>query len=572
LVELGIELVKRFFVRGGALALLFYAGCGGRTTLVDISEQIAGDSGIGGSNGGKGGKGGGGSGGGGRGGVGGTTGGVGPAGTGGVNWCAPNNPCMNGGICFPRNDGWFCECPPGTYGDDCSGNVNDCYPNPCVNGECEDRIDGFNCDCDDGFTGELCNVEVNGCDPNPCQNGGKCLVLEDEDIDCDCLDGWRGRRCEVPDAPCDPNPCQNGGVCSSDDAGDFSCACAPGYTGRRCQMQVAGDCPSPNPCQNGGTCVPLGGGEFTCSCPSGYALPLCQCRGDDVPQADGSCWLRTVCGLANPEAFGSGDCSDNTAEFADWWCQLGGYAQAESYDTVTSGVWSSLYYSGGVEEVLSSCAQVIGPSTYVYQSTCTGVFDLTCRGRVENTLRNVLMACGNPARDPQTFIPLDAKLTYISSCTPTVDTQAFMVTRNGYDVVNSVTLRAYLNAGGIVISEYSVSDELWSKVFPDVIQSDQQLGSCLDNVPTISQFSPADPFWTDNPFPMLQPSQTGCGYSIGHFPYIVPLAGWDISHVGLGYRNLGQGRFWAADFDWQDQDQDQATLPTLLGYMITHRR
>jgi hypothetical protein len=576
-VEQGTELVKRFFVRAGALALLFYASCGGRTTLVDISEHVAGEGGVGGSNGGKGGKGGnGGNGGKGSGGsagtgAGGSTGGVGPAGTGGVNWCQPNNPCVNGGVCYSIPEGWVCNCPAGTFGRDCSGNVDDCSPSPCVNGKCEDRVNGFNCDCDDGFTGELCELAVNGCEPNPCKNGGKCLLLEDEDIDCECPDGWRGRRCEVPDEPCDPNPCQNGGVCSEID-GDFSCACPSGYTGKRCQTKPNGDCPSPDPCQNGGTCVPLGGGEFTCDCPTGFELPLCQCRGDDEPQGDGSCALRTVCGLANPEAFGSGACSNNTAEFADWWCQLGGYAEAASYEAISSGVLNSLYYVGGAEEVLSSCSQVIGPASYGYQSACTGVSALTCTGRVDNSLRSILMACGNPARDPQTFIPADAELSTQSGCAPVANTQALLVTRNGVASVAGPTLRSYLQGGGIVISEYSISDELWSKVFPDVSQSGLQLGSCLDNVPTIVQFSGSDPFWIDNPFPMLSQAQTGCGYSIGHFPYIVPLAGWDFSNVGLGYRDLGQGRFWAADFDWQDQDQNDAMLPTLLGYMITHRR
>jgi hypothetical protein len=568
-VEQGIELVKRFFVRMGVLALLFYASCGGRTTLVDLSEQ-AGDGGIGG-NGGSGGSGGARAGTGGRNGVGGATAGSGPAGSGGINWCAPNNPCKNGGVCNPTDDGWYCDCPAGTFGADCSGNVDDCSPSPCVNGECEDRINGFVCDCDQGFTGIRCEVALNGCDPNPCRNGGRCIVLEEGEIDCECPDGWRGNRCQVPDAPCDPNPCQNGGVCIAE-SGDFTCACAPGYTGTRCQMKIDGECPVANPCQNGGACVPLGGGDYTCDCPSGYALPLCQCRGEDEPQEDGSCALRTVCGLDIPEAFGSGDCSDNTVEFADWWCQLGGYREAESYETVTGGVLDSLYYSGGVEEVLSSCAQVIGVATYGYQPNCTGVVDLTCSGRVDDDLRTFLMACGNPSRDPNTFIPPDAELTLVSGCTPGVDTQALLVTRNGHGSVDAQTLRSYLNGGGIVISEYSVSDELWSKVFPNVAQSDQSLGSCLDNVPAIYQFSAMDQFWIDNPFPQLQPSQTGCGYPIGHFPHLVPLAGWDAGNVGLGYRNLGQGRFWAADFDWQDQDQNHPSLPALLGYMITHRR
>lgn len=555
------------------LGLLFYASCGGRTTLLDVSEQAAGEAGTGGKgSGGKGGKGSGGVGGiGGIGGVGGATGGTtggGPAGSGGMNWCRPD-PCRNGGICNSTPNGWVCRCPEGTFGEDCSGNEDDCDPNPCEHGTCEDEIGGFQCACDPGFTGELCEEADDDCEPNPCLNGGMCLITADG-TDCDCPHEWRGRHCETRREPCNPNPCLNGGLCV-DQMTDFLCACTTGFSGKRCEIQVGDGCPSPNPCQNGGICKAQGGGGFSCECTGGFAQPLCQCQGTDVADGD-ACVLQSVCGHAVPEAFGGGDCSANTEEFADWWCQLGGYAEAASFTELTTTAPKAYYYSGKQAEVLTSCDQVIGPSTYGFQSSCTGAVDLTCRGRVDNSLRSLLMVCGGSSRDPNTFIPPGVALTFVNDCTPNDATQALMITRNGLFATNGTNLRSYLQGGGIVITEYASSDEIWSSVFPPVSQPIQQLGSCQDNVPTIVQFSPMDPFWLDNPFPMLSSSQTGCGYSVAHYPHLTPLAGWDSVNVGLGYRNLGQGRLWAADFDWQDQDQNQPTLPTLLGYMITHRR
>jgi hypothetical protein len=576
-VDSGIELVRRLFVRVGMLGLLVYASCGGRTTLGDLSEQVAGESGTGGSvggSGGKGGKGGKGGVGGTSGGVGGTTGGVGgvsgragTAGTGGIDYCQPE-PCRNGGVCYAINGGWACRCPAGTFGADCSGNVDDCNPNPCVNGDCTDRVDGFSCDCYEGFRGEYCELK-DECTPNPCLNGGTC-VDEGDGFECMCPEGFSGSRCERQREPCSPNPCQNGGVCI-DQAGDFLCACPAGFSGKRCQI-ASGGCPSPNPCQNGGTCVESDEGDFSCACPTGFAGPFCECRDSDQPQGDGTCVLRSVCGLPVPEAFGSGDCSDNTAEFADWWCQLGGYAQAESYETLTSGVLEAYYYEGKNEEVLSGCSQVVGPVTYGFLADCTGVTTLACRGSIDNVLRTQLMICGNSSRDPSTFIPPGVSLTIVSGCTPNASTQALMVTRNDTFSVDSSVLRQYLHDGGILVTEYNASDELWSMVFPGVTQSVMQRGSCQDNVPTVVQYSPMDPFWRDNAFTPIQPFETGCGYSVAHFPYLVPLAGWDQQSVGLGYRNLGQGRVWAADFDWQDLDGHNPALPTMLGYMITHRR
>jgi hypothetical protein len=575
-VDLDLEFVRRLFVRIGMVGLLVYASCGGRTTLVDLSEQAAGSGGVGGSFGGSGAKGGKGGTGGTTGGVGGTTGGTGgttgggPAGTGGIGYCQTGL-CQNGGLCYEINGGWACRCPEGTFGADCSGNIDDCYPNPCINGDCEDRINGFNCDCYDGFGGELCEVPIDNCTPNPCLNGGVCLD-EGNTFLCLCAAGFSGSFCETQEKPCEPNPCQNGGLCIDQMGGDFVCSCPAGFSGPRCQTMTPGDCGSSNPCQNGGTCVESSEGDFSCLCPPGFSLPFCECRGDDSPLGDGSCVLESVCGLPVPDAFGSGDCSDNTAEFADWWCQLGGYAEATSYSTLTSNALEAYYYEGGEQEVLSTCSQVIGPSTYGFQPTCTGVTRLACSGNIDNVLRRQLMICGNPTRDPSTFIPLEGNLTIVSGCQPNSATQALMVTRDDTFAVNAGNLRQYLHDGGILITEYNASDELWSMVFPPVPQSVTQYGSCQDNVPTVVQFSPSDPFWLDNPFVAISSSDTGCGYSVGHFPYLVPLAGWDSNTVGLGYRNLGKGRVWAADFDWQDGDRNDPMLPRLLSYMITHRR
>jgi hypothetical protein len=574
-----MELVRRLFIRAGMLGLLVYASCGGRTTLTDLSEQAAGDAGSGGSSSGKGGKGGKGGVGGSTGGTGGSTGGTGGStggtggstgGTGGIDYCK-DEPCLNGGLCYSTGNGWACRCPAGTFGADCSGIFDRCNPNPCVNGNCDDLGDRISCDCYDGFRGEFCELQIrDDCMGNPCLNGGACTDVGDTFM-CRCPEGFTGSRCEVARDPCMPNPCANGGLCSAQ-MGTFACACPPGFSGVRCEVPPAGDCGLPNPCRNGGTCVMSDEGNLSCLCPPGFSLPFCECRGSDPVQVDGSCMLQSVCGLPVPEAFGSGDCSNNTAELVDWWCQLGGYAKAESYTTLTAGVFDAYYYGGGVEEVLSSCGQVVGPSVYGFQTDCTGVTGLTCSGNIGNELRQKLMICGNPSRPPSTFIPPGANLTIVSGCTPDTATQALMVTRSDHFAVEAAGLRAYLDDGGILITEYSGSDDLWSKVFPPVGQSSVQLGSCQDNVPTVAQFSPMDPFWRDNPFTPIQEWETGCGFSVTHFPNLVPLSGWNSTHVALGYRNLGQGRVWVADFDWQDLDGSNEMLPTLLGYMITHRR
>ena len=39
-----------------------------------------------------------------------------------------------------------------------------------------DAGDGYDCACDPGYTGRDCGVEINECDPDPCMNGATCTV------------------------------------------------------------------------------------------------------------------------------------------------------------------------------------------------------------------------------------------------------------------------------------------------------------------------------------------------------------------------------------------------------------
>ena len=68
----------------------------------------------------------------------------------------------------------------------------------------------------------------------------------------------------------------------------------------------------------------------------------------------------------------------------------------------------------------------------------------------------------------------------------------------------------------------------------------------------------------------------GCGADVSAFPGITPLAGWSPTAVSIAYRDLGQGRMWITDYDWQDLNIGQndplfTDTYNLMGYMITHK-
>jgi hypothetical protein len=186
------------------------------------------------------------------------------------------------------------------------------------------------------------------------------------------------------------------------------------------------------------------------------------------------------------------------------------------------------------------------------------------------TLRSDLMLCGGSGRDVTTFIPPDVELDFIESCTPDENTQAILITRSGF--YDPLTLADYVANGGVVLTEYSISDDVFNDVFGEMVPPDGgQIGSCQDVAPTVEQFTPDDPFWAANAFTMIPLNNTGCGANnIIDYPGIVPLAGWSANQVSIGYRDDGPGRVWITEFDWSDGEQnfDFTYSAQLMGSMI----
>ena len=203
--------------------------------------------------------------------------------------CAPDNPCLNDGVCVeePGAGVYSCNCTGTGYeGTNCEINVNDCDPNPCQSGGiCTDGINEFTCDCTDtGYEGPTCQVDVNECDTgtHDCDPNAECFN-SDGSYSCTCFPGYEdadgtsgGKNCTEIDE-CSSNPCANGATCT-DLINDYECACVDGYEGDNCETNID-DC-SPNPCLNKATCVD-GINNYTCSCADGYTGTLCEINIDE---------------------------------------------------------------------------------------------------------------------------------------------------------------------------------------------------------------------------------------------------------------------------------------------------
>jgi hypothetical protein len=154
-----------------------------------------------------------------------------------------------------------------------------------------------------------------------------------------------------------------------------------------------------------------------------------------------------------------------------------------------------------------------------------------------------------------------------STCVPHSGHQVMFITRTGE--ADAAQLQAYVQAGGIVITEYDNAHAVHNLVFGGDVVRGGRHGDCADNFMPMVQANPQDGFWQDNQF---EPSADleGCGYDLSALPGITPLGGWTADTTQLGYRDLGLGRVWFVAADWQDVQEQTGPSNGLMRYMITH--
>uniref|UniRef100_UPI001445C801 DUF4347 domain-containing protein n=1 Tax=Crateriforma spongiae TaxID=2724528 RepID=UPI001445C801 len=211
-----------------------------------------------------------------------------------------------------------------------------------------------------------------------------------------------------------------------------------------------------------------------------------------------------------------------------------------------------------------------------YTITIASLTDSAGTEAIENSfgsLRPNVMLSGNSNRDITTFFPNATSFNVVSGNTPDANTQALFVTRSGLSGLNATNLQSYVNNGGIIITEYNISDEVFNLVFDEnVTQPGSRDGDCSDAINPAIQLNTSDPFWQDlGPITPQNPSQEGCGFDLSSYPGITPLGAWASGAVQLAYRDSGLGRLWLVDTDWQDnQSTPFAESEAIMGYMMTH--
>ena len=209
-----------------------------------------------------------------------------------------------------------------------------------------------------------------------------------------------------------------------------------------------------------------------------------------------------------------------------------------------------------------------------------GRCDRVCRegvqcveGRCGGEIRPVILMCGNSGRPIQQFIRgelVEAGVRGEQGCVPNEETQAILVPRGGVAQFqqNLATIRPWVEDGGVVLTEYNISDDIYNLLLDARVGQGGNNGSCTDNPLPVVQFSPDDQFWQDNAFQAIQPNEAGCGFNVGLFPDVVPIGGWNANNVSIAYIEVGSGRLWLVDIDWQDNQQIPDRGLDLMAYMI----
>jgi hypothetical protein len=187
-------------------------------------------------------------------------------------------------------------------------------------------------------------------------------------------------------------------------------------------------------------------------------------------------------------------------------------------------------------------------------------------------VRPNVLVCPNSNRNINQLIPAGYQFNVVNGCAPDEQTQAMFVTRNGAGQAagNAAAWAAYLERGGQIITEYGGSDDIYSALFPENAGQGTRRGNCTDNIMPVVQFNLDDAFWVANPGLATSPANgSGCGYQVTGYEGITPLGGWAEGQVNLAYRNLGSGRLWLAESDWNDGQGISASSTTVMGSMMT---
>lgn len=317
---------------------------------------------------------------------------------------------------------------------------------------------------------------------------------------------------------------------ASDDVAG-GCGCMPGL-GRGCFSGPPGTA-DVGVCRSGRQfCDPDGRGYGPCFdeiLPTGE---LCDGRDDD-------------CDGAADEDFGAGEACETGVGA----CRAGGVLQCAAGGAVICSATPTLPSAEVCNAVDDDCDGIVD------DGELCGLREVCQAGACQAGPPGRFMLCGTSDRDVAGFLAPADDYVLEAGCRPDAGTRTLLVSRSGPLGADAQGWRAFLEQGGNIVTERTNSDEIFNAVLGAQVAEGVPVGACVDNVNPAVRHTPDDRFWIAHADLSLQaPAETGCGNALEHFPGITPLGGPDPTHVTLAYIDVGFGRLWLVDQDWQDLD------------------
>ena len=176
------------------------------------------------------------------------------------------------------------------------------------------------------------------------------------------------------------------------------------------------------------------------------------------------------------------------------------------------------------------------------------------------SLRSDLMYCGTSQRMGADLYLGVGPFNEVSGCLPDGDTQALMVSRSGTITGNGAAWLAYLDAGGVIISEYSITHLVHNEIYGTGYAQGTRYGPCYDSSMPSLKLNTDHPFWQANTgLTETDPAVEGCGYDVSAIvngeAAVTALGGWaQTPGISFAIRPQGAGVLWLLDKDWQDMN------------------
>jgi len=207
--------------------------------------------------------------------------------------------------------------------------------------------------------------------------------------------------------------------------------------------------------------------------------------------------------------------------------------------------------------------------------TVTMLFNLSSVA-IAQVLKPDLMFCGSSQRHGSDLYLGVGPFNEVQGCAPGVNTQALLVTRYASISGNGAAWLAYLDTGGVIITEHSSANRVYNEIYGTAYAAGAWVGNCTDNAMPSTKLNPDHEFWQLNTGLIeTAPGSEGCGLDL------IALVGGEAAVTALGgiiqsaaitfaIRPQGQGVLWLLEADWQDSQSSYTDMSkNFMGVLIS---